>query len=113
MSKNLKLLIVTLLTLFLLSEFTLRKLLHIYPGQRYYSPYFTLVDTLIIKQGFETDSLGIMKVGKYSSRVVNQRIEHFYETGERIEIADTESQNVYLLVNFAAEYVKPDFNCAL
>lgn len=111
MAKNLKLLAITLLLLFVVAEVVLRTVFHVVPGQQYNTRYFTPVPEgqLVVKHGFDADSAGIQKVEDLATDVINQRIQHFVETGEYVAVADTESDNVYSLAGYSAQFTLPDF----
>ncbi len=103
-----------MLLLFALSEFVLRKVFHIYPGEKFYSEYFTRVDTLIIKHGFEADSTGIMKVERLAAETINNRLQHYIQQGGKtVEIADSESVEVYNLAEQYLDFHNSDFRGAL
>jgi lysophospholipase L1-like esterase len=77
MKSRIVLLLITLLALFALSEFALRRFLHIVRGVHTYSQWFNEVDTLVAYKGFYADSDGIFKTDPAVATYLNGRLDSF------------------------------------
>lgn len=113
MLKNLKLLSATFFILFILLEVALRLFFDIYPGEKYHSPYFTQVDSLVVYHGFDADSYGIMKIDSKAAEIISDRINTWHTSGKIVATNDTECKQVYDLVHYAIDFEKPEFACSL